>query len=120
MPFELGLACALKLEHPSAYDVFVLEAVDYRLDKTLSDYKGRDPLIHHRTPDGMVACLLDTFQTDIANAPEEFRRAVRLLQRTANVIKADLKTRSLFRPSLFRRLVAAATEIATDRGFLKP
>src|SRR5215213_6502999 len=43
MPFELGLACALKLEHPSIYDVFVLDAVEYRLDKTLSDYKGRDP-----------------------------------------------------------------------------
>ena len=107
MPFELGLACALKLEHPSAYDVFVLDAVEYRLDKTLSDYKGRDPLIHHGTSDGMVACLLDTFQTDVSNAPAEFRRAIRLLQKSARVMKSDLKATSLFRASLFRRLVAA-------------
>ncbi|MDP9194801.1 MAG: hypothetical protein M3P06_24165 [Acidobacteriota bacterium] len=120
MPFELGLACALKLENPAAYDVFVLDSVDYRLDRTLSDYKGRDPLIHHGTSNGMVACLLDLFQADVANAPAEFRRAVRLLQTSATVLKADLKATSLFRPSLFRRLVATATEIAIDRGFIKP
>jgi hypothetical protein len=120
MPFELGLACALKLGRPEAYDVFVLDTVDYRLDRTLSDYKGRDPLIHRGTSTGMMACLLDTFQTDIANAPAEFRSAVRLLQRSANVMKSDLKATSLFRPSLFRRLVAAATEIAIEREFIKP
>lgn len=120
MPFELGLACALKLEHPALYDVFVLDGIDYRIDKTLSDYKGRDPLIHHGTSSGMVACLLDTFNTDVPNAAAEFRRAVRLLQKSANVMKSDLQTKSLFRPSLFRRLVAAATEVAIDRGFIKP
>lgn len=120
MPFELGLACALKLEQPSTYEVFVLEAVDYRLDRTLSDYKGRDPLIHHGTSNGMVACLLDTFQTDVVNAPAEFRRAIRVLQKSANVMKADLKASSLFRASLFRRLVTAATEIGIERGFIRP
>jgi hypothetical protein len=120
MPFELGLACALKLEHANDYDVFALDSVEYRLDRTLSDYKGRDPLIHHGTSTGMVACLLDTFQTDVANAPIEFRRAIQLLQKSANLMKADLKAKSLFRPSLFRRLIAAATEIAIDRAFIKP
>jgi hypothetical protein len=119
MPFELGLACTLKLENPTLYDVFVLDAEDYRLDKTLSDYKGRDPLIHHGTCDGMVACLLDTFQSDVTNAPSAFRTAARLLRRSANVMRLDLKAASLFRPSLFRRLVAAATEIAIDRQFIK-
>lgn len=120
MPFELGLACALKLSDPAVYEVFVLEAEDYRLDRTLSDYKGRDPLIHHGTSDGMVACLLDTFQSDVPDAPREFRRAIRLLRRSAGVMKTDLKAATLFRPSLFRRLVAAAMELATDRGFIKP
>jgi hypothetical protein len=49
MPFELGLACALKLLHPLEYELFVLDAKAYRLDETLSDYKGRDPMIHHGT-----------------------------------------------------------------------
>jgi hypothetical protein len=120
MPFELGLACSLKVGNPAAYEVLVLESVNYRLDRTLSDYKGRDPLIHHGTSDGMVACLLDTFQTDISDAPSEFRSAARLLRRSAAVLKHDLRTDSVFRPSLFRRLVAAAVEIATERGFIQP
>ena len=67
MPFELGIACALKLLHPLDYEVFVLDAAPYRLDKTLSDYKGRDPLIHHGTSDGLLACVLDAFvETDRA------------------------------------------------------
>jgi hypothetical protein len=120
MPFELGLAYALKLEQPAAYDVFVLDAVNHRLDLTLSDYKGRDTLIHHGTASGVVGCLLDTFRTDIADAPAEFRRAVRLLQKSANVMKRDLRAQSLFRASIFRRLVAVATEIAIDREFARP
>jgi hypothetical protein len=120
MPFELGLACSLKVSNPAAYEVLVLESVHYRLDRTLSDYKGRDPLIHHGTSDGMVTCLLDTFQTDISDAASEFRSAARLLRRSAAVLKRDLRTGSVFRPSLFRRLVAAAVEIATERGFIQP
>jgi hypothetical protein len=62
MPFELGLACSLKVAHPAAYEVFVLDSRPYRIDQTLSDYKGRDPLIHGGTCDGMVACLIDTLK----------------------------------------------------------
>ena len=68
MPFELGLACALKLQHPTDYEVFVLDAIPYRIDRTLSDYKGRDPLMHGGTCNGMLTGLLDTFQTDIHDA----------------------------------------------------
>ena len=73
----------------------MLDAAEYRLDKTLSDYKGRDPLIHHGTCDGMVACLLDTFQSDVANAPSEFRAAARLLRKSAKQMKSDLKAMSI-------------------------
>jgi hypothetical protein len=120
MPFELGLACALKLENPGAFEVCVLDSVDYRLDRTLSDYKGRDPLIHGGTSDGMIGCLLDTFESDIENAAAEFRSAVRLLRKSMQLMKLDLKATSLFRPALFRRAVLTATEIATERGFIKP
>jgi hypothetical protein len=97
-----------------------MDAVDYRLDRLLSDYKGRDPLIHHGTSDGMLACLLDTFQTDIDDPLREFRRATRFLRKLAGLMKRDLKAASLFRPSLFRRLVGAATKIAIEREFIKP
>jgi hypothetical protein len=120
MPYELGLASALKLTSGYRFEIFVLETRDHRLDITLSDYKGRDPLIHHGTCDGMVACLLDTFASDIDDAPRQFRSAARLLRKSASLMKKDLKASSIYRASLFRRLVASAGEIAVDRGFIKP
>lgn len=80
MPFELGLACALELQHPSDYEVFVLDAIPYRIDRTLSDYKGRDPLVHGGTCIGMLTALLDRSQTDVPDAAREFRRAALVLR----------------------------------------
>ena len=120
MPFELGLACALKIADPKAHEIFVLESEPYRIDRTLSDYKGRDPLIHHGTCDGMLACLLDAFVPGIPHAVVEFRSAARALRRSVGVMKRQMNTASLFRPSLFRLMVASATEMAFERGFIKP
>ena len=120
MPFELGLACALKLQHPTDYEVFVLDAIPYRIDRTLSDYKGRDPLMHGGTCNGMLTGLLDTFQTDIHDAAREFRRAALVLRKSAALMKHQVKSTSMFRPLLFRLLVAAATRIAIERSFIVP
>ena len=116
MPFELGLACALQLSNPSDYEVFVLDARPYRIDRKLSDYKGRDPLIHNGTSAGMLACLLDMFATERPAA--EVRSAVRALRTSVPVLKRELKVTSLFRPAMFRVITAAATNIAIDRGFI--
>jgi len=40
----------------------VLDTIPYRLDRTLSDYKGRDPLIHHQRVDSLIDCMADVFQ----------------------------------------------------------
>ena len=80
----------------------------------------KNALIHHGTCDGMVACLLDTFASDIDDAPQQFRSAARFLRKSASLMKKDLKASSIFRASLFRRLVAVAGEIAVGRGFIKP
>lgn len=120
MPFELGLACALKLLKPADYDVFVLDSRPFRTDRTLSDYKGRDPLIHHGTSDGMLACLLDVFASVAAPATAELRAAARELRRSAEEMKRDLRSDSIFRPVLYRNLARVATEIAIRRGFIKP
>ncbi len=119
MPFELGLACALKLMHPMEYDVFVLDGRPFRTDRTLSDYKGRDPLIHNGTNDGMLACLLDIFTPANRDAVPEFRDAAKELRKSAETLKRDLRSPSLFRPAIFRMLVNLATEIAIKRGFIR-
>jgi hypothetical protein len=120
MPFELGLACALRLMSPADYDVFVLDGRAFRTDRTLSDYKGRDPLIHNGTSDGILACLLDIFTP--AGPPEtaNLRDASKELRRSAEEMKRDLNSETLFRPAIYRRLVRLATEIAIKRGFIEP
>jgi hypothetical protein len=119
MPFELGLACALQLTTRHRYEVFVLDAKERRLDLTLSDYKGRDPLIHNGTCDGMIACLMDAFETGVPDATRRFRRGVLSLRQSAEVMKRELKTNTLFRPLMFRRLVMGATEIARKQRFVE-
>lgn len=117
MPYELGLASAIKHLHPTDYEIFVLDSRSYRIDRTLSDYKGRDPLIHNGTCDGMITCLLDTFQSDNYDAVD-VRDAAKELRNSARVIKRRLKATSIFRPSAFRLLVGAAAQIATERRFI--
>lgn len=63
---------------------------------------------------------LGTFITDVPDAAAEFRSAARVLRRSAEVLKRQMKATSLFRPSLFRLVGAAATDIARGRGFIKP
>jgi hypothetical protein len=66
----------------------------------------------------MVACLLDTFAADVPDAASEFRNAARELRKSARLLKKQMKTSSLFRPALFRLVVAAATDIAIERRFI--
>lgn len=120
MPFELGLACALKLTKPAEYDVFVLDGRPFRTDRTLSDYKGRDPLIHNGTNDGMLACILDIFTPPNREVVADFRDAAKELRRSAEKLKREMRSPSLFRPAIFRMLISLAREIAVRRGFIEP
>jgi hypothetical protein len=120
MPFELGIACALKLLHPLDYEVFVLDAAPYRLDKTLSDYKGRDPLIHHGSIDGLLACLLDAFVSTDTPSALDVRRALRVLSDVAARLKDEFNSETIFRASLFHSLLRAATDIAIRFDFIHP
>ena len=120
MPFELGIACALKLLHPLDYEVFVLDAAPYRLDKALSDYKGRDPLIHHGSTDGLLACLLDAFVSTDTPSATDFRHALTVLINVATRIKHEVNSKTVFRASMFHSLLRAATDIAIRFDFIQP
>jgi hypothetical protein len=120
MPFELGLACALKLTNPADYEIFVLDGRAFRADRTLSDYKGRDPLIHNGTNDGILGCVLDMFTPISGQGAASFRDAAKELRKVTQALKADLRATSVFRPAAFRLLVKAASRIATERGFIPP
>jgi hypothetical protein len=117
MPFELGLACAIGLSS-GAHDIFVLDAEPYRMDRTLSDYKGRDPLIHHNRCDDLVGAVLDVLEAPVLPAVTDLRRAARTLRQVSRELKREFKSPTVFRGSIFRSLVAAATDIAVGRGFI--
>ncbi|HEV7922656.1 MAG TPA: hypothetical protein VGR02_17870 [Thermoanaerobaculia bacterium] len=120
MPFELGLAYSLKLANPAAYHVLVLDAQPYRMDRLLSDYKGRDLLIHHNRSAGVVSCLLDSFEKHPVMTAANCRDAIAQLRRSVAMLQRDLQVDSLFRPLLFKALVDNATQIARARGFIAP
>jgi hypothetical protein len=118
MPFELGLACSIALAG-EAHEVVVLDSVPYRLDRTLSDYKGRDPLIYHDRLDGIVECISDLFQVAHEPTPGVLKAEARILRRSAREI-AKQYGGTLFRPSAFRALVAASTDRAKSQGLIAP
>jgi len=118
MPFELGLACSLALSG-AAHDVVVLDSEPYRLDRTISDYKGRDPLIHGHRVDDLVDCLADVFQVAREPTPAVLKTEARFVRRSAREI-ARTYGGTLFRPSAFRALVAASADRARQQGLIAP
>src|SRR5262245_33758227 len=117
MPFELGLAYSLVLSGMD-HDVVVLESKKYRLDKSLSDFKGRDPLIHYNRCDDLVSCLLDLIDVPEKPLPSELRSAARLLRTRAREIKQEYRADTIFRAATYQALIEAATLHAVDRGFI--
>ncbi|HEV7669422.1 MAG TPA: hypothetical protein VGS22_12935 [Thermoanaerobaculia bacterium] len=117
MPFELGLACSFALDG-KPHEVLVLDTISYRLDRTLSDYKGRDPLLYHGRVDGLVDCLADVFQTGPGPSPDVLKEEARILRKSAREIVKKYGG-SLFRPAAFRALVAASIEQARSHGLIQ-
>jgi hypothetical protein len=111
MPFELGLAVAVARLRPaeSAHTFALLEARPFRLQRSLSDMNGFDPLIHDGTRAGAVRCMFEIFAVA---APADLRRALRLagrLARASKQLKRDHGARSLFSGVVFNELITAAT-----------
>jgi hypothetical protein len=116
MPFELGLACGIALTGES-HDVVVMDSKPYRLDRTLSDYKGRDPLVYYNRLDSLVECIADVFQVAPEPEPEVLKTEARVLRRSAAQI-AKQYGGTVFRPAAFRALVAAATQRAKSQNLI--
>lgn len=120
MPFELGLACGLSLSS-GTHQVVVFDSKPYRLDKTLSDYKGRDPLLHKNRCAEMISCLLDLF---VANDPlpsfSRLRNSAEVLRSAARELKQEMGSATVFRAAAYRSLVAAATQIVVRENFIPP
>ena len=114
MPFELGLAYALRRykSSPSPYFFILLEKVRNRLSRTLSDVAGHDPGIHRGRPLGIISCVLDALSTGENDPTSQQVYALwTKLMKAARNLKLSEGRDTIFSRTLFKRLVAAASEL---------
>lgn len=117
MPFELGLACSLAMRD-KRYSFILLEAKPYRSDKTLSDLKGRDPLIHGGNVRGTIACVCDALPTRNGPRPDDVYKIYRELRIVAETQKKIHSQGSIYGRSIFLELVAAAVNLCVRHGII--
>lgn len=119
MPFELGLACALAhIRKPHAY--VLLERKAYRLDRTLSDIKGRDPYIYGKSVRKLIGHVVGALQREngVNPTPRQVFGLYLNLRTMSKNIKRQLNSDTLYHRSGFAEMVGAATSLAADAGFI--
>jgi hypothetical protein len=116
MPFELGLAVAWDRLVPKQHVWFVLESVNRRALKSLSDLAGTDVYVHNGSSEGVFR--------EIGNAL--VRKRNHPTAQDVNYIYAGLQaalpeimklagSQSMFEARVFRQLLLAASELASKR-----
>ena len=109
------MACTLALGG-EPHDIVVMDRKRYRLDRTLSDYKGRDPLIYDSL-DSLVDVISDVFQVAAEPPPSVLKAEARFLRRSARAITSSYGG-TLLRRAAFRALVAAAIGRTRSQGLI--
>lgn len=119
MPFELGLAFALK-KYRGRHQWYIFEDRIGRLDRMLSDLKGTEQHFHHGRPRPAISCVLDVLGTP--HKDPDPRRVARLatdLSAVAKDLKKRYGRRDIFYPAPFRQFMAAGIERARAEGFIR-
>lgn len=112
MPFELGLVAARR-----SAEWFVFEAEPFRLQKTLSDINGHDPLIHRGKPSIVLSKLRDIFGNRRRRTSQtELEALLRDVTKLAKLIERDHG--SLLGRQAYVDLVIGAQRIARTRGLI--
>lgn len=118
LPFELGLACGFSACGRN-HEVVILEKESGRLDRTLSDLKGRDVYVHEGKPRVLISCILDALgNLDRDPDPDEVHELWKDLWVLAAKLKSRHRRRDIFHRSVFHKLVGAATDLAYGAGFI--
>jgi hypothetical protein len=119
MPFELGLACAARA-FGARHSYVLLERQPYRLDRTLSDIKGRDPYVYGRSPRRLISCVLDALRRSSGPALDvaDVHLLSKALASLSRGIMARHASRTLFTRSIFLAIVTDATVLAAQRGWI--
>ena len=119
MPFELGLACALK-EQTNSHDFLVLERKRHRLDRSLSDLKGIDPKIHGGSARSAISAILEVLERPSGNpnAKQVWQLYLRL-RRILPALKNQHGRNSLFGSRVYGDLVSLGWIEALSLGLVE-
>jgi hypothetical protein len=109
MPFELGLAVTWSMAGDSDHAWYVMEAKQYRQQKSLSDLNGTEIYIHDGRAVGVFRLLTNALaRTEIRPTVPDLQAVYRDLNQAAAEIKKALAAPSLFDTRAFQDLVFAA------------
>jgi hypothetical protein len=118
MPFELGLACATA-SHNRNHDYILLEKVQHRLDRTLSDLKGRDPYIHRGSPRQALFAVLDALAVRGNHVdPDVVCAIARRLHELVAKYKRKRRQRTIFNRMTFNFAVEAALRLSIRQDLI--
>jgi hypothetical protein len=121
MPFELGLAYALRAYRGASkrYVFVLMERIPFRLTRTLSDLAGHDPQIHGGRPIGAITAVLDSIGSSYNYpTPDDVYLTWRRLRRASRSLKSQYRTQTIYSRRMFKSLVAAASQLAADDGLI--
>jgi hypothetical protein len=118
MPFELGLAFSLR-QMTRQHDFIIFERKLNRLDTTLSDLKGCDPLVHEGRPQTLERLLLRALAVPTRRPdPQAVRRLSTQVCRILPQLK-ESRSATIFTSDGYARLVEVAIELALRAGLLR-
>jgi len=110
MPFELGLAVAHAKRTGTKHRWYVFEAKRFRVLKSLSDINGTEAYVHEGRPTGVLRELTNALaRSQHHPTVRELQAIYRDVKRTAETLKRELATRTLFDTRPFADLVLAAS-----------
>jgi hypothetical protein len=116
MPFELGLAVGCsKLAGRNDQVWFVLEAVDRRIQKSLSDLNGTDVYVHGSQVKGVLRALGNALVRNV-NQPtlQQMMALYRKLRKAVPSILRSSGASSAFEARVFKDLVQLAASLSKD------
>lgn len=119
MPFELGLACAIANEFAEGHTFCVLERMPNRLDRTLSDLKFIDPIIHAGSHIKLINGFVDAFPVRRRSVDShEIHNVASSLFQKVETYRRRNRISSQFTRRIFEFSVAMSAELAASRGLI--
>jgi hypothetical protein len=116
MPFELGLTVAWSKSRATEHSWFVFEALNHRIQKSLSDLNGTDVYVHRGTVDGLLGQLSNALvRSDHQPTMDQLREIFNDLKRSCQKLKRDNGASSLYDARMFKELVVLARKYSEIR-----